>query len=322
MLIKKYRQILGISFLIFFLFGCQKQVENGKNICNILSLIPDGERAEIESFFAFLVCNNECAYTLFGNKPATVVDVSLDFLSMWYLCHPDEYIALEKGWLAWEKYSSLFSSDFFVIKENKSSTTRQLFFINKKSTLCAIREHITTFEDILGASIQPEKLLEELCHPQISCMATLKDSPILLGILLGYGEHNSRFFAKRSQLCMILHKKMNLPYFNYAQDVLSAKSLFLVNLKWRDDPSDCTLSSCRSLAEDLNHIVANEEECELEYGHYFLDRFLSPVFIADRSHPETEELRKEYIDTREKIYQAYSQGRFLEVTLQQWMHPK
>lgn len=103
----------------------------------------------------------------------------------------------------------------------------------------------------------------------------------LLGIILGYGTHNSLMFQKRKEFYHSLRKNYTSPYsWKILQDDYKPKLTF--------------------------------------FNTYGKERLVIdlPNFVEDSENLESRQLRQEYLETQKKISSLYSDGRFLEITLE------
>ena len=104
----------------------------------------------------------------------------------------------------------------------------------------------------------------------------------LLGILLGFGRHNSQMYQNREKLDRLKGK----PPF----DLNKIKDIYKIKLVGfpHEDQDDGPL---------LNFINL-------------------PYFVEDEDHPESIQIRQKYIDTQKKLCKIFSQGHFLKIALE------
>jgi len=320
------RSIWLILFVFLAVFsGCQKKHQVQTSYC-ILQSLPERDIKDLDSFFQLLCREYDFAYTLFGEKPMSMAYYS-SHLSSFSVYHPAVFLTLEKGWDLWKNYSTLFPSKEFVLKKCKDKDTLAIFLINKKYVLNTISENQIKFEEILNQKIEPQEFLQQLCDSEQDVMTLLNDNSELLGILLGYGKTNAMLFKRKANICRHLNAKMTPP-FTSQHDIekLQPSGQNLVDL-YRSEESQIDLaifplSKYNSIADELNEILSNEEFFELYGSDFFLDRFISPVFMMRKKDQETEQLNETYFSTKLKLRQLYQQESFLEITLNQWMWPQ
>lgn len=318
---------LGAFVFLAVFSGCQqKHTQQVRLSSNILQSLPEANLRVLESFFEILCCEYPFAYTLFGKKPMSIAYYFSNFAS--YIYDPMEYLSLEKGWELWKEYSPLFPSNQFVLKKCRDGETFIIFLINKTQAFRVISENLIKFEEILNQKVEPDKFLQQLCDPEENVMKLLNESSELLGILLGYGKVNAMVFERKVNITNYLNAKMTPPFTSQGD----IEKLQPDSQKWielcRSKTFEPILASCsplsgyESLAAELNDILAREEFFELYGSDFFLDRFISPVFMMRKEDPETQELKKSYLATKLQLRQIYQQGSFLEITLNQWMYPQ
>ena len=262
----------------------------GSDVGEKLKTIPEPDREDIRLLFHTILFKDHGVYTLFGDKP---ISVSGDFLVT-----PYENV-LEgmkcggifwKQWQTWDKYKHLFPSRKYiflrepnVLGDSESYEVDLIFIINKDEFIKTVDNHKSLFEAVLGKKIDARFLLESIEKGKISLLRSIDNNEMLLGILLGYGKHNSSLYMKRSR--------------DFLEFEVGDEDRFYVG--------DARL---KPIHKKLNFFGS--------YGYSPL--IVSSVhFVADFSHPETKYLERKYKDARGKISSIYSQGDFLEITLTQ-----
>ena len=110
-------------------------------------------------------------------------------------------------WDTWERYKHLFPiENYLFLREpniiNDPGETSEfkcdlIFFIDKKIFIKTVEKHRRLFETILDKKIEPRKFLEEVEDGKISFQKSIGNNNMLLGILLGYGKHNSSFSTQK-----------------------------------------------------------------------------------------------------------------------------
>jgi len=140
-------------------------------------------------------CDN-FAYTLFGDKPVSLGGHFLELpeANRIFLDFPSIYW---KRWEVWKKYAEHFLMKNYLLFEQDAGENRKfIFFINKQAFVLCVKRHQAIFDRELGKKVQGEELLVEFAEGK----TPLWKNELLLGILLGYGEHNARLFAKRAKI--------------------------------------------------------------------------------------------------------------------------
>jgi hypothetical protein len=219
---------------------------------------------------------DQFCFTLFENKPVS--------LSGYFQKTPFEVVlygdfsndSFSKKWELWEKVkASLPITEFLFIKEptfhNHPEGYEFIFLINKRAFIETVNQNLCVFQEVLGNALTAEKLLKTI-EQDNSFMVHLKKSELLLGILLGYGEHNARLFEQRSLL-----RKIPLD-FTYAP----------------------LIEEERRLNDRLN--AFSTPLCFLPYS-------ITPVqFAADFDSNETYALHYRYICSTDRIIEIYKKN--------------
>ena len=153
-------------------------------------------------------------YTLFADKPVSIASQ--------FTITPIQNTRKGKcggvywnWWKTWEKYEQYFPiTNYILIKESYTihHHTSEIVLINKKAFLDKVNQHIDIFKNFLGNTLTPEGLLNQV-EKEGKFMSAIKANITLLGILLGYGMHNSQIFDRRHQLRQFISMETlpNLP---------------------------------------------------------------------------------------------------------------
>lgn len=280
-----YACIIAGSISIFLLVHTHQQ-----NVDEFLNSLPTDDKEQITLLFNDLFLTDNFAYTLFGDKP---VSLSGDFIiTPW----SNTIIGMRQGgcfwkkWNIWKKYrKNLKIKNFLFLEELYSASNGEIcwiLFINKKSFEKTIRKHQKVFDTTLGRHVDPVKLLQELESGKISLQSAINHNEFLLGILLGYGQHNPNLYQRRNEL----------------------EGHGIVNRLLNPMPEKFS-----SKEEEIYYIYSVLQSFG-EYGYSPLV-IKSIHFSADPSHPETIALNKKYTFSRGKISSIYANGDLLKTTL-------
>lgn len=281
--------VIGIFLLsISIALSCFSS-EKQDPIDSLLKLIPAEDKEQLEAFFRYMITHEGLGYVIFGDKPLVgdgfyppVVSLNLQ------KAQPIHYDHLSNSYAVWLKYFSMFPMQNYAFRTTpkpnhyKNSEADYFIFINKKACSKAIKDHIELFRKRLGPSITPEKILNQLTEEENGLEDVLKGHEDLIGILFGFGKHNSESYQKRDFLYQ--EGKDRPPY-----DFHKMENIY-------------PLTHFNSKTNYENII--------------FIDL---PCFIEDRNHPESLALRKKYVETQKQLCEIYSQGKFLEPTLRALM---
>jgi hypothetical protein len=284
-------------FILIALLPCS--LFAAQDIPPVLGKLSTHNQQELEHLFHTLMEEDQFNYTLFGDKPVS--------LSGDYTVTPYEVTlsGLPSGGIFWRRWAlwkeiakDLHITKYFFIEEpaynHPGGTMSFVFFINKQAFLEAVNLHIQTFRDVLGQDTTPANLLNKMEQEQ-AFMKPLKNRELLLGILLGYGEHNAQLYARRMRLRNFISEK-TLP-------ILSEKPL----------PSQ----GFSSIEEEEKFLQQKLQPSFLQ--DYGVPWKISPVqFAADIDHNETKLLQKKYTLLRSEISLRYAESNnFLELIISQ-----
>jgi len=278
------------------------------DVTKVLRTLPKEDRESLEWWFRHFWASS---YVIFGNKPMafhgvnTVEPYNPEILQvhgfMDSICRlHQENFAQIKGVEAWEKHKHLFPSSRFIILENYSQGHVTIFVINKPAFLTQVEENIDYFREVLGNNTTPQQVLDDCLQSNDLYKDVLKNHDGLLGILLGFGQHNAKLFSRRCQItdanqpkAFSLTKKPLIPSHGFST-------------------LDEELTDIHSKFGRFDDIEAND----------FNPLFLSlPGFVADHTSPETKKLKTEYTQQYKKIVKIHKNKDFLEITLKQFCSP-
>jgi hypothetical protein len=180
--------IKGVTLIGLLLFS---NLQASVDIARSLEQIPTQDKEVLDRFFQCLLTQHPLGYTLFGNKPVSVVD---RFIYSFNLNNNTTDLVLEKGWGVWMHHRHLFPSDQFALLKNRRTDDQfsidSFWLIHKSNTLKVISENLDLFQNEFG-EIEPEEMLIKLCKSS-SLFDTLGNE--LSGILFGYGRENAIAF--------------------------------------------------------------------------------------------------------------------------------
>lgn len=293
---KKYR-VLFLGVLILFLFWQLKEnrkitlhipTDKGKEL--VLTM-PLKDKKRLEYLFYDMVVLDNGGYTLFKNKPMYMGGFlkpifSRDWrLSIGSLILPN--LRMRNSWETWEKYQHHFKdSDFLIWAEenpfmNLSDSAISIILVSKTKLRQTIETYIQDFKMVLKKeNLTFEDLLKEAKEKPF-LKEVVKGHDGLIGTLFGFGRSNAWLFYEREQ-----GKEVPLAPI-WGEEVLNfMDNRPLSNWWWFGD--------CSAKIEDV-----------LGY----------PFFLADPNSSETNQLKKEFLETRTKILEYYKDKDFLIATL-------
>lgn len=171
----------------------------------VINNIPCEDREKLDYLFSKFILNNHFAYTLLGDKAISLAGNVNE--TPWDIFFKKDGAKRKKicdNWAVWEKYRHLFEiKKYLLLKEQSKKVDKITFFIliNKDYFIKTINEYKHVFEKILNKKIDPKLLLEELESGKSTFQSLIKNSETLWGILLGYGEYNSKLYERRDEIC-------------------------------------------------------------------------------------------------------------------------
>lgn len=309
------------TFLIACLLLCEPlfytranctEVEGSIEIREVLQKIPKEHRKILEDFFKVLVVKHAFGYTLFGEKPVTFENIpTLQDLTSIKLWSP-----LIQGWKTWQKYQNLFPSPYFAFKEGKKCVYglnyQAIILINLKKGNEVAKKLMVEQSDISNYLC---KLIEK--YP------LSPNEHEKLGIFLGFGEENSKRFARAMALFNLLielpHFPENIPEKFNELGSEEIKQIFYQ--KKRDRP---TISVHH---QDWNSVIQKytsltEEWLSLDqiYPQGPMTLIQLPMFIANKNLDETKKLYEHYACTRYKLMTILNSDNFLELIMHRYVN--
>jgi hypothetical protein len=284
-----YLMIIFLTLMGFCTFASASQKMDIKEILNEIS-IDDQNR--LERFFRYLVAYENFGYVLFGKKPMALMHlhvVSVQFdkedSKIW------KYNFLLEDYKAWLKYQHLLPMDNYVLRSyphKEDSSFHTILFLKRQRILEVIHDNLSLFKEKLGPSITPEKILSDLKTKYNILEEVFHGNHDLLGIVLGYGVHNSVQFQKR----YVLFRQNLLPP-PYDNETL--KKVYEFNAPVLD-----------SIYFTLTGFPHDNKKL------FFIDL---PYFAEDAKHPESIQVKENFFADQKLIGEIYSEGKFLEITL-------
>jgi len=291
---------LRLSFLILCIFASCFSEEESKNSFFDSSL-TDAEKVGLEVTLRHLFTFHEFAYTLFFDKPASfsflpapTVDIfpyerlyflgeDVEFVSI-PLLNPGIALSIEP----WKKIkSNLHIPKYLFLEDDTSFGEETIFFINKKAFLEVVNLNLNIFKRELGSGITAQELLRQIESREKNVMTALKFNEELLGIILGYGQHNASLFKRRNYL---IHLKNGI-FLDEAEQINNKLDYFERKLTFEPHFSMDIL------------------------GSFFLSVVMPVSFACDKDHKPTRELIKKYHAQRSKLTKIYTREDWLKIVL-------
>ncbi|MES2274269.1 MAG: hypothetical protein V4487_08785 [Chlamydiota bacterium] len=154
-----------------------------------------------------------------------------------------------------------------------------MLLIHKDNFRKTVIEHREIFESVLGKKIDVNQMLKSFELDNDPVKSVLKDNHFLIGILHGFGVHNSKNFLVRLE-------QMEKSIDQFKSQLEMDESLGIQPME---------------ALEKENHPVLN-----------------LPVFAVDPTDPETGALRRKYKRERGEILKKFEGRDPLEVVMEEW----
>ncbi len=266
--------------IVFCLNANAHLTQKVRNENFVFDSISKEDKEDIETIFTRLFKLGPFAYTVYFDKPMSFSEAIIDpvpleeelsviridecvrSLMLYYF--PPKCL-LKKSWKALEKYQSYFNNEKYLLINRKFNGNEMIFIINKPIFKETIQNHITTFKRVLGEKFSAELLLEQIEKPNADIRKLLKNNHALLGILLGFGNHNSELYENREQL---YRKKYLLNCVKDYKKILKIQKQI----------------------DDLWRIL----QVRNDYYTYTLVTRHQVAYACDRNHPESLQLEEKY----------------------------
>jgi hypothetical protein len=274
--------IFLIPLILFFFF------DKSRDQTSAIYQIPQNDLETLESFFQTLFLKESFGYTIYGKKPMSVVTYN-DPLYRCNLWDFDSYnLQLRQGSECWKKYCSRIQSNDFVFLFYKNQKWGEMILINKQNFIDTVDQHQADFQKAFGYPISGEELISRMIKSSSEWNEVLKNSDYLMGIVLGYGRHNSSVFCRRREI----EKK-------------SYECRFSLNkLKTNPAPGYATID------EEIQTI---NRRFHLYQDNSLESNFISlPFFRSDSDSHESQELLEQYKDERKQILKIVEGGDFFQ----------
>ncbi len=274
----------------------------------------------MDDFINHLIKKETVGYVLFGEKPVGFIGTSspIEIEGDGY----DESIKMLKGVRELQHNNLLddLNKDYIFhlcpAKSHMAIGSKTLYVINKKQFHQVFEKNKTLFHIFLGPRITSEDILRDLAaHKSTYDELATKKNEILIGILLGYGTHNSSIHSRRFNLLEAEHLPENVPYASHRSNdledsIITTKILNkeLILPQYEDlHPS----YGFKSTQEEINYLSEKfqplgqleEEEPILIFG------------VADESLPENVELLKHYRNTQAQLQQLLKNENLTDIVL-------
>jgi len=300
-------------FLLLFLILTQctsisssLQKSNSNKIKEFLLSLDLEEEFLLEFFFRSLIQEDSIGYVLIGGKPMgfysylkpkAVVNSHhfgpVENIELFFRAFDEDHALFQKGWEIWKKYAYRFCGNnliFDFFDQNLEVHYVKVAVFNKRLFLSILDQNKKQFSKIEPSLMDKNLLFDALMNNE-KTKRKFYSRHDLLGICLGYGQKNADLFQQMS-LTLTSSGKLG-----YTLEIPSLDHLRDLEQKWN------------TLKHSFNSGLKDRTS----------RKFLFTVglgFRVDQSIPETSMLQHKYTELRKKLTQEYSNGDFLQKTLE------
>lgn len=258
---------------------------------------------EQEVYWRILFRDYGMGYTLFGDKPMT--------FDRYYYANADHILEPKGKSIAafWEEQPPISNKHFCLKKVRYYQNDEQFeefFLINKPACLGVIQQYLDEFQEEFPACMSGEEILDSICECGPHCITNHR----LLGLLLGFGDHNTYLFQRRYDLESDLERQIPFQDPSLISTLSFAERInYCCGRKLALTPSaiswNAILKEIRELDQRLkpfNNLIAYEN----------LLPFPLPSFVVDPYNQETKNLLEHYLEENKRIASIYYAPDFLK----------
>lgn len=269
---------------------------------SFLQSLSNNQKVLLNDFLLSLT-QSPSGYVLYGDKPMSIEIYDLSSLRI--LSGMNQKTALMlKGKELWEDLNLNLDNKEYLLTSFEKDSKCHIVCINRKAFLQAVNDNLPLFRYVLGPTLKPEKLLQELVSCKDQFYQVLNHNPVLLGILLGHGTQNAILSSRYKCLS---HETDRYDEFPYVSKVLN-KSWVSFPEKYMKQPS----LGYRSIVEEelsLEKMMARSNQLKS------FESFEIPAFDCKSDTKETSDLLTSYEEVRKRILKASSNKNFLSEAL-------
>lgn len=169
--------------------------------------------SEIQEFCKYLFFREDCGHTLFGQKPMSLSNHTLDRLppsvrmekfGIRYFCEDVftpwmSHRQVATGWNAWLHWQERDSIVSYALRVCTWHGRKRFFFINKPAFIASISQHWTLFKTVFPGQT-PTDVLDLFLTQGDLFFGRLEEREDLIGILLGFGATDATRFQQEELL--------------------------------------------------------------------------------------------------------------------------
>lgn len=256
-----------------------------------------------DRFWRVLFRDYGMGYTLFGDKPMT--------FDRYYVV-PEYNFWRERGESPVEFWKELpfVSNGHFCLKkvrfQKNNIEYEESFLINKTATERVICRHLNEFKQAFPQYTHAQEILDLICENGPHCLSSHR----LLGLLLGFGDHNTRLFQQRDALENELIKQA--PFQNsleFSELSPEEKARYLYGNQQALVRSKASWFRILQKVRAINHCL---KPFDTQIAYRNLLPIPLPCFVADPDHEETKHLLRHYLKLNKHLALIYYAPDFLD----------
>lgn len=278
-----------------------------ESVRTAMAQIPEPDLLDIKNLFEALFKFEELGFALLGDKPISFC--FLDVKPTRFLLSDNSTPPYSRGietiwktetilyvtknyyreWSTWKKYRHLFDIQNYIFLDSFG-----VLLINKKRLKTTINENDRKFRQILGSNFDVDLFIEDISNGQDPFLLLRKNHE-LLGIILGFGKHNSYLFQRRHEISgeVDLHE---IPL-NGRRPILPSSGF----------------ETIQEELDVLEKLLRNNDDCWLFY--FPIVNFNRVSFVSDPNHPESIFLKSKYETQRKAINRLFLEEDWFEQIL-------
>lgn len=277
------------------------------------------DRKILTSLFEELIRCSPCGYTLFGDKPMSLIRFEENFVLSDFWFKDKLKLFIHVGLPILKKYNSSFQKCNFIVHDELKNKTRSLYLINKKEFLKTVQSEIRLFRSVLGDSITPEQVLSFVSKEDCCLDDALRGNCALFGILYGFGSKNSDLFYRREQVERMVSVLRTPPWkCSLPNDVHEKEEMFRLTNELQvinEKPQKISpLYGCKTLSEELEFL--NKRLQPVRFRNMNISIVQAVDFLGEPDSEETVQLISKYEFIRQKMIKIVVSGKAFECTLE------
>lgn len=184
--------------------------------CAPITIDDPNDYRVLDRFFRMMCTHAEYGYVLEGSKPVSQMNIlPLDDLIAPQSINFQISTCAREAIRIWKKMCP--EHDSFALKATEihghfSNPVYELIFVNVPKLQSEIEANINLFRYVLGPTIAPEQLVQDIVQSKRSLHEILQGDKVLTGIVLGFGPYNSLMHSRAEELQNALMAKDEPPF--------------------------------------------------------------------------------------------------------------